>query len=89
MTLSTEKVIDCINPFQIRRTPSEQRQLEAEKRNKYRQEKMAALESDSKKAIAVIQQSKALSSTSLEDGTSISSMNNTNATNTDDETLDT
>jgi hypothetical protein len=67
----------------IRRTPSEQRQMEAEKRNKYRQEKMAALENDSKKAHAVIQQAKALSSTSLEDGTSIL------ATNTNDESLPT
>lgn len=56
----------------MKRTPSEQRAIEADKRAKWRQERMAALDNDSKKAQAVIQQSKQFSSNSLDDGSIIS-----------------
>ncbi|XP_066930968.1 protein scribble homolog isoform X3 [Clytia hemisphaerica] len=47
---------------------SEQRAIDAEKRAKWRQQRMEALENDAKKAQAVIMKHKALSSTSLESG---------------------
>lgn len=56
----------------VKRTPSEQRVIEADKRAKWRQERLAALDNDAKKAQAVIAQSKGYSSTSLEEGSVIS-----------------
>lgn len=57
---------------QIKRTPSEQRAIEADKRAKWRQERMAALENDAKKAQVVIAQSKQYSSNSLDEGPVVS-----------------
>ena len=56
--------------FQLKRSASasEQRAIDAEKRAKWRQQRMEALENDAKKAQAVIMKHKALSSTSLESG---------------------
>ena len=56
--------------FQLKRSASasEQRAIDAEKRAKWRQQRMEALENDAKKAQAVIMKHKALSSTSLEGG---------------------
>lgn len=50
----------------MKRSASDQRAIDAEKRAKWRQQRMEALENDAKKAQAVIMKHKALSSTSLE-----------------------
>jgi len=50
----------------VKRTPSDQRAFEAEQRARFRQDRMAALDNDAKKAQVVIAQVKGLSSSSLD-----------------------